>query len=68
VINGYRVFPASAPSPGKQTLSAPDADGLYLYAESTGTDAPLSLSSVLAHHLQLLGPDPGNWTAAPVSP
>jgi hypothetical protein len=68
VINGYRVFPASAPSPGKQTLSAPDADGLYLYAESTGTDAPLSLSSVLAHHLQLLGSDPGNWTAAPVSP
>ena len=68
VINGYRVFPASAPSPGKQTLSAPDADGLYLYVESTGTDAPLSLSSVLAHHLRLLGPDPASWTTTPVSP
>jgi hypothetical protein len=68
VINGYRVYPASAPTPSKQTLSAPDADGLYLYLESTGTDAPLSLSSVLAHHLQLLGPDPASWTTTPVSP
>ena len=68
VINGYRVYPASAPTPSKQTLSAPDADGLYLYAASTGTGAPLSLSSVLARHLQLLGPDPGNWTTTPLSP
>lgn len=68
VINGYRVFPASASSPGQQTLFAPDADGLYLYVQSTGTGAPLSLSGVLARHLQLLGPDPANWTTTPVSP
>jgi hypothetical protein len=68
MINGYRVFLNSPPSPGKQTLFAPDADGLYLYEQTTGPDAPLSPSSVLAHHLQLLGPDPANWTTAPLSP
>ncbi len=68
VINGYRVFLNSPPVPGKQTLFAADADGLYLYEETTGPDAPLSPASVLASHLQLLGPDPANWTTAPVSP
>ena len=68
VINGYRVFLNTPPSPGRQTLFAPDAAGLYLYEQTTGPDAPLSPASVLAHHLQLLGPNPANWTAAPVSP
>jgi hypothetical protein len=68
VINGYRVFLNTPPDPGKQTLFAPDADGLYLYEQTTSPDAPLSPASVLAHHLQLLGPDPANWTTAPVSP
>jgi hypothetical protein len=68
VINGYRVFLNTPPSPGKQTLFSPDADGLYLYEQANGPDAPLSPASVLAHHLQLLGPDPANWTTAPVSP
>jgi hypothetical protein len=68
VINGYRVFLNTPPDPGKQTLFSPDADGLYLYEQTTGPDAPLSPASVLAHHLQLLGPDPANWTTAPVSP
>jgi hypothetical protein len=63
VINGYRVFLNSPPVPGKQTLFAPDADGLYLYEQTTGP--PLSPSSVLAHHLRLLGRDPANWTTAP---
>jgi hypothetical protein len=68
VINGYQVFLNTPPVPGKQTLFAPDADGLYLYEQATSPDAPLSPASVLAHHLQLLGPDPANWTTAPVSP
>lgn len=68
MINGYRAFLNTPPSLGKQTLFAPDADGLYLYEQTTGPDAPLSPASVLAHHLQLLGPDPANWTTAPVSP
>jgi hypothetical protein len=68
VINGYRVFLNTPPVQGKQTLFAPDAHGLYLYEETTGPDAPLSPASVLAHHLQLLGPDQANWTTAPVSP
>jgi hypothetical protein len=68
VINGYRVFLNTPPSPGKQTLFAPDADGLYLYEDATGPQAPLSPASVVAHHLQLLGPDQANWTTVPVSP
>jgi hypothetical protein len=67
VINGYRAFLNSPPSPGKQTLFAPDADGLYLYLQTTGPHAPLSPASVLAHHLELLGPDPANWTTTPSS-
>jgi hypothetical protein len=68
VINGYRVYLNSPPAPGKQVLFAPDADRLYLYEQTTGPDAPLSPASVLAHHLQLLGPDPANWTTVPVAP
>jgi hypothetical protein len=68
VINGYRVYLNSPPVRGKQTLFSPDADGLYLNEQTTGPDAPLTPASVLAHHLQLLGPDPANWTTAPVSP
>jgi hypothetical protein len=67
VINGYRAFLNAPPSPGKQTLFAPDADGLYLYLQTTGPHAPLSPASVLAHHLELLGPDPANWTTTPSS-
>jgi hypothetical protein len=66
MINGYRAYLNSPPSPGKQTLFVPDADGLYLYEEAIGPDAPLSPSAALAHHLQLLGPDPANWTIQPV--
>jgi len=67
VINGYRAFLNTPPDPGTQTLFAPDADGLYLYEQTTGPDAPLSPASVLAHHLELLGPDPANWTTTPSS-
>jgi len=68
VINGYRVYLNSPPVAGLQTLFSPDADGLYLKEQTTGPDAPLSPASVLANHLQLLGPDPANWITAPVSP
>jgi hypothetical protein len=68
VINGYRAYLNSPPVAGKQTLFVPDADGLYLYEDTVGPDAPLTPADVLAHHLQLLGPDPADWTTAPVSP
>jgi hypothetical protein len=68
VINGYQVFLNTPPEPGKQTLFSPDADGLYLYEQTTGPGPSPSPASVLADHLQLLGPDPANWTTAPVSP
>jgi hypothetical protein len=67
VINGCRTFLNSPPLPGKQTLFAPDADGMYLYEETSGPDAPLSPASVLAHHLELLGSDPANWITTPSS-
>jgi hypothetical protein len=66
VINGYQVFLNSPPVAGRQTLFAPDADGLYLSEQAIGPDAPLSPSAALAHHLQLLGPNPANWTTEPV--
>ncbi len=66
VINGYQVFPNSPPVRGEQTLFAPDADGLYLYEQAIGPDAPLSPSAALSRHLQLLGPNPANWTTEPV--
>jgi hypothetical protein len=68
VINGYQVFLNSPPVAGKQTLFSADADGLYLYEQTTGPGAQPSPASVLADHLQLLGPDPADWTTAPVSP
>jgi hypothetical protein len=68
VINGYQVFLNTPPSPGKQTLFSPDADGLYVYENTIGPGPTLSPASVFAHHLQLLGPDPANWTTVPVSP
>ncbi len=64
VINGYRVF-TSHPS-GQQTVTVPDADGLYLY-EQTIAHPPLSPSAIFAYHLKLLGPDAANWTTTPSS-
>jgi hypothetical protein len=66
MINGYRVFLNSPPVTGRQTLFSPDADGLYLSEQAIGPHAPLSPSAVLAHHLQLLGPNLANWTTRPV--
>lgn len=66
VVDGYRAYLNSPPTPGKQTLLAPNADGLYLY-EQTIAHAPLSPTAILAHHLQLLGPDMANWTTTPSS-
>jgi hypothetical protein len=68
MINGYRVFLNTPPVKGKQTLFAPDAGGLYLNVQTNSPAAPLSTSSLVAGHLRLLGPDPANWTTAPVSP
>lgn len=68
VINGHKVVLNGPPVPGKQTLSAPDADGLYVYEQVDSLGAPLSPTAVFAHHLQLLGPDQANWTTALVSP
>jgi hypothetical protein len=68
VIGGYRAYLNSPPVQGAQTLFVPDANGLYLYEQTISPGASLSPTAVLAHHLQLLGPDPANWTTTPVSP
>jgi hypothetical protein len=67
LIHGYRVYLNSPPVPGKQTLFTPDADGLYVYENTIGPDAPLSPAEVFAHHLELLGPNAANWTTTPSS-
>jgi hypothetical protein len=68
VINGYRAYLNSPPVQGAQTLFAPAADGLYLYEQTDASGATLNPTAVLAHHLQLLGSNPANWTTAPLSP
>jgi len=68
VIDGYRAYLNSPPVRGAQTLFVPDADGLYLSEQAIGPAAPLSPSAALAHHLQLLGPNPANWTTTPIAP
>ncbi len=65
MINGYRAYPGNPRPPASHALFVPDADGLYLYAQTTGSHPPLSLTTVFAHHLQLLGPDAADWTPAP---
>jgi hypothetical protein len=65
VINGHQVVLNQPPVAGKQTLVANDADGLYVYVETDSQGAPLSPTAIFAHHLQLLGPDPANWTTSP---
>jgi hypothetical protein len=67
-IHGYRAFLNTPPVRGEQTLFVPDADGLYLSEQAIGPNAPLSPSAVLANHLQLLGPNLGNWTTTPIVP
>lgn len=67
VIDGYRAYLNSPPVQGAQTLTVPDADGLYLSEQAIGPAAPLSPSAALAHHLQLLGPNPANWTTTPIA-
>jgi hypothetical protein len=65
VINGHQVVLNGPPVAGKQTLVAPAADGLYVSVQTDSRGAPLSPSAVFASHLQLLGPDPANWTTSP---
>jgi hypothetical protein len=62
------VYLNSPPVKGQQTLFSPDADGLYVSMYTVGPDAPLTPLGVVAHHLQLLGPDLANWTTQPLSP
>jgi hypothetical protein len=60
-INGYRVDLTDAGTGWPSALIANDADGISL-AISIGGHPPLSPAAVFAHHLELLGPDPANWT------
>jgi hypothetical protein len=69
VLNGYHVFVDSFTRggyPPEQDLCATDANGLYVYIEQFGRHPALSVVSLFAHHLRLLGTDPASWTTAPI--
>jgi hypothetical protein len=69
VINGYRVFVdyfKRGMYPPEQDLCAADADGLWVYIEQFGRHPSLSVVSLFAHHLRLLGTDPVGWTTEPI--
>jgi hypothetical protein len=70
VINGHKVYLATYPvsryAPASDALFMPFADGLNLEIVVTGPDAPLSPAEVFAHHLQLLGRYPAQWTTRPI--
>jgi hypothetical protein len=70
VLNGYRVYLdlGLEGSPPVSTLTAPDADGLYLNLAIAGVAQPMTPSEVFAHHLRLFGANRANWTTEPIAP
>ena len=76
VINGYRVLTShvtgwSTPHSTVRNLPpwqlcAPDADGVNVQM-LLGSHPVIGITSLFAHHLRLLGPDPANWTTRPIA-
>jgi hypothetical protein len=69
VVAGYQVtvnhLAAVRGNPPAQQLCAAHADGLSVFISETGHPAQ-GVVSLFARHLRLLGPDPANWTPAPI--
>jgi hypothetical protein len=69
-IDGDQVYLGTLPAVGGQPvdyrLTALNADGLSIEIDITGPDAPMSPAEFFAHHLQLLGPNPADWTTRPL--
>ncbi len=63
VVDGYQVYLVGWT--GSHGLIVPRADGLHL---QIAVDGPQLLTpvDVLAHHLQLLGPNPAHWSTHPI--
>jgi hypothetical protein len=75
VINGYQVIVShlqetangiQVTPPHYQQLCAAHADGLKVVIAEIGKHPALSVVSLFAHHLQLLGTDPANWARKPI--
>ncbi|HEY3955432.1 MAG TPA: hypothetical protein VGM53_18835 [Streptosporangiaceae bacterium] len=63
-INGYRVFVETVHN--FQDLCAANADGLRLELGQRVQHPPISVVSLFAHHLRLLGANPAHWTTKPI--
>jgi hypothetical protein len=63
IINGYPVVVTSV---AKAQLCAPRARGLVVIISEFGAQPAISVNSLFAHHLRLLGPNPANWTSKPI--
>lgn len=77
LINGYEVyqFHSALSVTGEPTVPIyyltahrPAASGLMLLMTITGPRPLLSPLDVFAHHVQMLGLDPADWTTTPISP
>jgi hypothetical protein len=69
VIGGYRVtvthLPATPGNQPEQHLCAADAGGLAVLLSVNGRH-PVQSAVTVFRHLRLLGPDPADWTTAPI--
>jgi hypothetical protein len=50
----------------KDQLCAPRARGLVVIIPEFGAQPAISVNSLFAHHLRLLGRNPANWTSKPI--
>jgi len=69
VIAGHRVIIGhitEGPGLPGQSLCAASADGLRVIIAVAGRHQVLSVVSLFAHHLHLLGPDPAHWARNPI--
>ena len=70
VINGYQVIishiPVAQIGQSEQQLCAAHADGLKMVIFEIGKHPALTVASLFAHHLQLLGTDTANWARKPI--
>jgi hypothetical protein len=64
VIDGYRVVVYTYQ--GYQQLCAASADGLKVTIAEVGRHPALTVASIFANHLRLLGRNPANWTTQPI--
>jgi hypothetical protein len=65
MVKGYEVLVATSGTTVERSLACVSASGLFI-AITTERGVPASSLDLFAYHMQLLGPDPANWTTQPI--